>query len=79
MDENIVWTSKLDGRYIVTVTRTRPYQGELVIVDGDQILLRQTVGLMFNAIFGPDIADVQSWQQIAIDIIDGRISGNRMP
>jgi len=79
MDGNIVWASTLDGRYVVTVTRTHRYQGELVISDSDQKLHQQTVDLMYGAIFGPDIDDVNSWQQIAMDIIDGRKSGNRMP
>ena len=79
MDGNIVWTSTLDGRYTVTITRTHTYQGELVISDGNQKLHQQTVGLMYGAIFGPDIDDVQSWQQIAMEIVDGRKSGNQIP
>lgn len=31
ISENVVWTSTLNGRYTVTVVRTRPYRGDLSI------------------------------------------------
>lgn len=57
MQENVVWTSTLDGRYEVTVIRTDEYHGELTISEGDQILHRESVGLSYGAIFGPDVQE----------------------
>jgi len=33
MSEDVVWSSMLDHRYRVTVTRTASYQGELTIAE----------------------------------------------
>lgn len=70
MSNEIVWNSTLDDRYDVVVTRTAPYQGELTISESGKILHRQNVGLMYGAIFGPDVADVFVWKQIAIEFVD---------
>jgi hypothetical protein len=69
-DDLIVWSSMLDNRYTVTVTRVAPYRGELTIADGDNVLHRKTVLLSFNALFGPDVADVAAWQEAAMTFID---------
>ncbi|HKU24530.1 MAG TPA: hypothetical protein VJQ54_03605 [Candidatus Sulfotelmatobacter sp.] len=74
MQDNVVWTSTLDGRYKVTVTRTGDYHGELTISEGDQVLHREPVGLSYGAIFGPDVSDVADWQQIAVEFVDRRKS-----
>lgn len=76
MSGEIIWSAQLDNRYIVTVRRTAPYRGELTITDAGQIIHREAVGLMFDAIFGPDIDDVSNFQRIAIQFIDGRGSGD---
>jgi hypothetical protein len=67
-----VWTSTLDKRYIVIVQRIAPYQGELTIRDGDQLVHRERVGLTYDAIFGPDVDDVAIWQEIAVKVVDTR-------
>jgi hypothetical protein len=69
--EDIVWKSTLDGRYEVIVTRTGDYMGDLSISNENKVLFSQPVGLSYGAIFGPDIDDVASWQEIAINFIDG--------
>ncbi len=74
MAEDAVWTSSLDDRYTVTVTRTAAYRGEFVIREGDKLLHSKSVGLAYNALFGPDVDDVQRWQQLAIDFVDKRES-----
>jgi hypothetical protein len=74
MSEDVVWSSMLDHRYRVTVTRTASYQGELTIAEDDVVLHRETVGLMNDALFGPDIDDLRSWQALAANFIDGRAS-----
>jgi hypothetical protein len=70
MSKDIVWNSTLDKRYRVTVTRTGPYRGELSICDGDQALHVESVGLAYDALFGPDVDDVHRWQEIAVDFVD---------
>jgi len=58
MQEDVVWRSKLDHRYKVKVVRIAPYHGELSISEeseGDQVLHKEDVALMYNALFGPDV------------------------
>lgn len=71
-DDNLVWNSMLDGRYIIAVRRTRPYSGELTIAEGDRVLFRKEVGLAYDALFGPDVDDVATWQDEALRFVDGR-------
>lgn len=70
MSNDVVWSSTLDKRYTVTVTRTPPYRGELSICDGDQGLHVESVGLAYDSLFGPDVDDVCRWQEIAADFVD---------
>ncbi len=68
-----VWEATVDGgAWHVRVDRTEAYKGELIIVrrrDGKQVL-REEVGLAYQAVFGADVDDVRSWQQRAIQVID---------
>lgn len=73
MERNgIVWESVLDDRYRVTVIRTAPYRGTLRIEDRevDRILHEEEVSLSYAAMFGPDLADVARWQELAMQVID---------
>jgi len=70
MHGNTIWTSLLDKRYVITVTRTEAYRGELTILDTDQVLHREPVGLTYGAQFGPDIDDVSYRKQIAAAFVD---------
>jgi len=72
MQDNVVWTSKLDDKYEVTVTRTDGYHGELTISEGDLVHHRESVGLSYGALFGPDMADVAEWRRIAVEFVDGQ-------
>jgi hypothetical protein len=74
MQDNVVWTSTLDGKYEVTVTRSDDYQGELTISESNQVLHREAVGLSYGAIFGPDVADVADWRRITVEFVDGQKS-----
>jgi hypothetical protein len=71
MQDDVVWTSTLDGKYEVTVKHTDGYHGVLTISEGNQVLHRESVGLSYGAIFGPDLADVVDWRRIAIEFVDG--------
>jgi hypothetical protein len=71
-DPSLVWSATLDDRYIIRVERTDPYSGELVILDGDKELLREKVVLSYNALFGPDVFDIEAWQERAAEFVDER-------
>lgn len=69
--DEIVWQARLDDRYDAVVLRTKqPYLGVLVLRDGATELLRSDVGLSYNAMLGPDAADVLEWMDIASSTID---------
>jgi len=69
--QDIVWQSQLDDRYDVTVFRaTSPCAGVEIICEGNREIYRCDVGLAFNAIMGPDAADVQEWMDTAVDVVD---------
>lgn len=72
MNDNVVWTSTLDKRYEVTVTRIDYYHGELTISESGQVLHHETVGLSYGAVFGPDVDDVAYWEEISVNFVDGR-------
>jgi hypothetical protein len=69
---NIVWVALLDARYKVTIVRKEPYRGSLELRDGEDLILEQDVGLSYDAMFGPDAADVVEWREIATQFIDKR-------
>lgn len=69
-EEALVWSSLLDGRYTVAVRRIRPYVGELTLTAADRVLLRKEVGLAYDALFGPDMDDVATWQAEAMRFVD---------
>ena len=66
----IVWSSMLDNKYTVKVTRSAPYRGELTIANGNNVLHHEDILLSFDALFGPDVADVASWQEAAMTVVD---------
>lgn len=71
MNNNEVWTATLDEKYTITVVRTNPYRATLTLSEGERILHQASVGLMYDAMFGPDVEDVESWQELATRFIDG--------
>ena len=68
--ETQIWSSILDGRYTVAVHRLGRYCGELTIQDSTRLIHREEVALMYGALFGPDVADVSTWQHIATTVVD---------
>ena len=79
MQDNVVWTSILDKRYEVTVTRSDDYLAELTISEGNQVLHRESVGLSYGAIFGPDVADVADWRRTAVAFVDSQNAAPTVP
>lgn len=71
--ESVVWEDTVDGgEFTVSVTRNSSYKGQLrvrVAATGE-VLLDEEVGLAYQAIFGPDMADVEDWEERGIEVID---------
>lgn len=67
-----IWEAELDGKYKCTVTRINKRGGNLRVVESttERELLNQDVGLLYGAQFGPDIEDVNKWQDICVAVVD---------
>lgn len=69
--DECIWRGILDrGQYTVSVVRIAPYNGLLTVTHEERVILQQAVGLMYNAEFGPDMEDVELWQNIGIKAAD---------
>lgn len=69
----LVWWSRLDNRYQIEVHRKGERTAKLIIFDhnqNDEVLKTFDVGLSYGAIFGPDIDDVSTWQDMAVEFVD---------
>jgi hypothetical protein len=68
----LIWSSGLDEKYRCTVTREDAYSGTLRIslANTDEELTAKPVGLSYGAVVGPDMADVQEWQEFCISFVD---------
>lgn len=71
---DLVWITVMDHRYLVAITRTGTYQGELTIADGLETVYRRPVELMYNALLGSSLSDIADWQQIASDFVQSRLA-----
>jgi hypothetical protein len=72
-EENVVWEATVDDHtWKAEVRRTGDRQGVLTVkrIDDDQVIYSDTVNLAYDAIFGPDVADVAEWQSLTIEAID---------
>lgn len=72
-DVVIVWFRTVDDNtWACQVVRTSEYKGLLTVTrlsDGKEIL-SQHVGLAYDALFGPDLDDVEDWKETCIEAID---------
>ena len=71
--------STLDDRYEVQVVRVAPYQGKLLIREAGEEISSQRVGLMFDSLVGPVAADLDVWEEMAIDAINNRSCYRHLP
>jgi hypothetical protein len=74
---NVVWENTVDkGAWQVMVERTEPYRGLLTVVrtSDNKEVLREEVGLAYDALFGADVADLAAWQARCIEVIDAQES-----
>jgi len=76
MDDEEVWRASVDnGTFLCRVVRAEDnpgYAGVLTVshMQSGEVLLTEGVSLSFQAIFGPDVADVIEWQERSIEVID---------
>lgn len=78
LDENyydslVVWTCKLDNRYLVEVYRKDNGHAWLRVFDHDEndnLIFEQEVLLNYSAWFGPDIDDTTLWQETVLNFVD---------
>lgn len=73
-ERQVVWEGTLDDRYLCVVLRKRAYLGQLTVTDTetDEVLLGRDVALTYDAIVGPDVADVDKWQDMTAEAVDSR-------
>jgi len=74
-EQDVVWMNTIDGgTWGCAVTRTAPYQGRLTVwrTETHEIILDEQVGLAFDAVFGPDVADLAEWQDKIIAAVDAQ-------
>ena len=70
---NYLGKSILDDRFKLEVYRTARYEGKLILTDTEddnKILLEKDDGIMYGAMFGPDVVDVAEWQDMAVEVVD---------
>ena len=75
----VVWWSRLDKRYQIEVQRSGEKSGILIIFDhndGNKAIFKSNVNLSYGAVFGPDVMDVELWQNMATDAVDFGTSKN---
>lgn len=70
MNKDIIWEAELDNKYKCYVVRTDAYKGQLYIKENDIIIFEKVVSLSYGAVFGPDIADVMSWEDTCSNYVD---------
>ena len=73
MNEGDVWHNTVDNEtWSTDVHRIAPYRGLLTVTEvaTGETVHAEEVGLSYQAIFGPDIDDVESWKGKCIDVID---------
>ena len=70
---DLVWWVRLDDRYQIEVHRVTKYKGTLYIFDhnsNDALLYIEDVGLLYDALFGPDVNDVYEWEEKILKCVD---------
>jgi hypothetical protein len=71
-EEPVYYSTVDNGTFEVKVMRLAAYSGRLTVkvMESGEVLLDTEVGLAYQALFGPDVADVNEWQIRSIDVID---------
>lgn len=67
---DVVWWTRLDGRYGARVEETGDYTCVLEVTEGEEILYAEEVALSYGALLGPDVGDIADWQEKAVRVVD---------
>ena len=70
-----IWEATVDNNtWKVQVVDTGDYAGrlEVIRVSDNEVVYTEDVRVSFNAVFGPDVADVAYWREKAIEVIDSQ-------
>lgn len=69
---NNLWSEKFRGNYTAEVVRMASGGGLLTVfrIQPHEVIHEVTVPLSFNESFGPDVADYQRWDDIALTAIE---------
>jgi hypothetical protein len=70
--KQIIWESSLDqDKYNVTVERIDADHGQLVVLENctGKEVMSEKVTLAYGAQFGPDYADILTWQEMVVSRI----------
>jgi hypothetical protein len=73
--EHLIWFARLDHRYQLEVHRIDRNRGELIVFDhenNDKEIFAKEVGLSYGSIFGPDMGDINTWQDMVVDFVDNK-------
>lgn len=75
-----VWSGDIDGgRFLVEVDRAPDKERtgllKVSVAKTGEVLLSEEVGLSYDAIFGPDVADTSDWAAKAFEVVDGWLRG----
>jgi hypothetical protein len=71
--DGLVWGGIVDRRYISEVQRVTNQIGQLLVFDTrtlNEIIHQQEVNLSYGAQFGPDMADIEEWKDMVLQVID---------
>lgn len=69
----VIYSTQLDGRYILEVVRIDQNYGRLLLWDhqkDDACIMDNEVPLAYGAVFGPDAEDVMKWQDRCAAFVD---------
>lgn len=69
----LIYYNTIDNNtFSMRVDRLDPYTGLLKVIhiSSESVIYTGKVSLMYGAFFGPDVADVHVWQEIALQEID---------
>lgn len=66
----IIWQGLLDEIYEVKAIRINESWANLILEKDGQLLDSREFPLAYGAIFGPDVADIDTWQKWAVERVD---------
>lgn len=71
--KDVIWENTLDNNtWKAKVVGVADYTGELTVTEvaSGKVVHRETVGLSYGALFGPDTSDVINWENRVVDVVD---------